>query len=139
MNNELTYRFEDEIILIKGNGDYSLNAVYELIGEVIQEAETLEKISILYDARGATAGRSNTEVRQFVSDIASHWPGRIHSLATVVSSDDRHALARLGSLYAKVKGCEVEYFRDIKAAKQWIAETIETPPGEDDPLSGTNN
>jgi hypothetical protein len=132
MNNELTYRFEDEIILIKGNGDYSLNAVYELIGEVMQEAETLEKISILYDAREATAGRSNTEVRQFVSDIASHWPGRIYCIATVVSSDLRYERARLGKLLARVKGCETEYFRDIKLAKRWIAEKNKKPPSRND-------
>ena len=130
MSDDLTYRFEDQIIYIVGNGDYSLNSVYELIGEVIQEAVTLENISILYDARGATAERSNTEVRQFVSDMASHFSGRIHCLATVASSDNRYDLARLGSLYAKVKGCEVEYFHDVQSAKQWIAEKIKTPPGE---------
>ncbi len=128
MGDELRYWYEDEIIYIKGDGDYSLNSLYELIGEVIQEAETLENISILYDGRGATAERSNAEVRQFVSDIASHWLGRIHCLATVVSSDNRYELARLGSLYAKVKGCEAQYFRDIKSAKQWIAEKNKTPP-----------
>jgi hypothetical protein len=127
MGDELTYRFEDQIIYIVGNGDYTLNAVYELIGEIIKEAETLGNISILYDARGATAERSNTDVRQFVSNIASHWQGRIHCIATVVSSDLRYERARLGTLFARVKGCEAEYFRDIKLAKQWITEQIKKP------------
>jgi hypothetical protein len=130
MGDELTYRLEDGIIYLVGNGDYSLNSAYELIGEIIQEAEALENISILYDARGATAERSTTEVRQFVSNIASHWPGRIHSIATVVSSDDRLELARLGTLFARVKGCEAEYFRDINLAKQWITEKINILPSE---------
>ena len=127
----LTYSLEDEIICIVGSGDYSLISLYELIGEVIHETETLEKISILYDARGATAEFSNTEVRQFVSDVAKHWPGRINCIATVVSSDRGYSLARLGSLYANVKGCNAEYFRDIKLAKQWITEKIHNLPGED--------
>jgi hypothetical protein len=129
MSEDLTYRLEDQIINIVGDGDYTLNSVYELIGEVIQEVVTLNRVSILDDARGATAERSNTEIRHFVSDMASHFSGRINCLATVVSSDSRYDLARLGSLYAKVKGCEVEYFHDIQSAKQWITDKIKTPPG----------
>jgi hypothetical protein len=130
MSDVLTYRLEEEIIYILGNANYSLNSLYELIGEVLQEAETLDKIFILYDARGVTAKYSNTEVRQFVSKIARHWPGRIDCMATVVSSDDSYNLARLGSLYARVKGCDAEYFRDIELAKQWIEEKINYLPSE---------
>lgn len=128
MNDELTYSLKEQIINIVGNGDYSLNSLCELIGEVIQEAETLEKISILYDASCATAERNNTEVRQFVSDVASQWPGKIHCLATVVSSENSYNLARLGSLYGKVKVCEVECYHDIKSAEQWITEKIKILP-----------
>ena len=90
----------------------------------------MKNISILYDGRGATAKFSNTEVRQFVSDVARHWPGRIDCMATVVSSDDNYNRARLGSLYARVKGCDAEYFRDIELAKQWIDEKINNLPSE---------
>ena len=64
--------------------------------------------------------RSAEEIRNIVDFIGFSVQKVNHKCAVLVSTDIHYGLSRMGSVFSESYGAEVNVFRDIKEALDWL-------------------
>ena len=126
MNNNLSYWVERDILFLQIKGKNTVDETLGLFERAFADKSTPEKVSIIVDARFSDTQNNEEEKIRFTNGLR-RYSLRIIQQAIVVSNDSQFIDIRQTSSYSKSDGYEVQSFREIESAREWI---------EDIPLMG---
>ena len=126
MNNNLSYWVERDILFLQIKGKNKVDDILGLYETAFADKSTPAKVSIIVDAR-FSGNQNNEEEKIRFTDGLRKYSLRIIQQAIVVSKDSQFIDIRQTSSYSKSDGYEVQSFREIESARDWV---------EDIPLMG---
>jgi len=126
MNNNLSYWVERDILFLQIIGKNTVDDILSLYERAFTDKSTPEKVSIIVDARFSDNQHNEEEKTRFTNGLRKYFL-RILQQAIVVAKDSQFIDIRQTSSYSKSDGYEVQSFREIESAREWI---------EDIPLMG---
>jgi len=117
----LSYSYDDEMLRIVGEGNYTARDLKDLLLAAISDPRTKPGIPTLMDVRKSDATRTTDELVSVVDFLGSQRDQRVPlRCAVVTSSDLRFGLSRMASVYVERYGVELQVFRDIESAEYWL-------------------
>lgn len=117
----LSYRYDDEMLRIVGEGDYTAQAFRDLLVAAISDPRTRPGIPTLIDVRRSEATRSTDELVAMVDFLGSKRDRSVPlRCAVVATSDLRFGLSRMVSVYVEKYGVELRAFREVESAETWL-------------------
>ena len=117
----LCYGYDDEILRIVGEGDYTAQDLKDLLVAAISDPRTRPGIPTLMDIRRSEATRTTDELVSIVDFLGSKRDRSVPLRCAVVATGDlRFGLSRMVSVYVERYGVDLRAFRDIESAELWL-------------------
>jgi len=119
MNNNLSYRVERDILYLQIKGQNTIDDILGLYERAFADKSTPQKVSIIVDARSSETVSSNEDIERFVNGLRK-FSQRIIRQAVVISTDRQFGDTRQASFFAEFDDYEVQPFREVELAIEWI-------------------
>jgi hypothetical protein len=117
----LSYSYDDDMLRIVGEGDYTAQDLKDLLVAALSDPRTTPGISTLMDIRRSEASRTTDELVSVVDFLGSKRDRTVPlRCAVVTASDLRFGLSRMVSVYLERYGVDLRVFRDIEPAEFWL-------------------
>lgn len=117
----LCYSYDDKMLRIVGEGDYTAQDLKDLLVAAISDPRTRPGIPTLMDIRRSEATRTNDELVSIVDFLGSKRDRSVPLRCAVVATGDlRFGLSRMVSVYVERYGVELRVFRDVESAEAWL-------------------
>jgi len=117
----LCYSYDDEMLRIVGEGDYTAQDLKDLLVAAISDPRTRPGIPTLMDIRRSEATRTTDELVSIVDFLGSKRDRSVPLRCAVVATGDlRFGLSRMVSVYLERYGVELRVFRDVESAEAWL-------------------
>lgn len=118
----LSYRLEKDLLTVVAEGDFGLSDVEKVFHRALADPACPAQVWVLVDARRAVVNPPVGELRDTARFVASLGT-RLHPrLALVVERDLLFGLGRMLGTFAERHGLTLETFRDLQAARAWLAQ-----------------
>jgi hypothetical protein len=124
MNKRLTYNIENNVLFLFTKGDYSAQEFIDLLKTALNDSRLPQKFGVIVDARHSIADHTIADIKP-IEDELNKWKENIVRLAIVVSTDLHFGITRQSSVYAEFANREVEPFRDMESAIDWVRKKTE--------------
>jgi hypothetical protein len=108
------------------SGSVITGDIIDALGRMLKDPDFKEGMDVLWDFREVKSGNSEAEdIREIVSFIRTNQEkrGRNYRVALVVSRDIDFGLARMYEAYSQELPFDIQIFKDIKDAEQWLNPT----------------
>jgi hypothetical protein len=117
----LSYSYDGDVLRIVGEGNYSVQALKDLLTAAMSDPRTRPGMSTLMDIRQSEATRTTEELVSVVDFLGSKRDRSVPLRCAVVAAGDlRFGLSRMVSVYVEKYGVELRVFRDLESAEFWL-------------------
>ena len=119
----VTYKLKGDLLKMELVGENVPDDVIATFEKAVNDPLCPNPVSLLVDVRQSQTLELQPvpEIRR-VAEYLGPFRARIGGRAAVVASSDVHfGLSRLGSVYSETVGVEVQVFRDLESAVNWLA------------------
>lgn len=117
----LTYQFRDGIVEVVSEGQHDFEHLLEVSQRALQELSITPPVPVLVDARRTERDPGAAELSAIAEHLGALRPFFGPTIAIVVSSDLHFGLGRMFEVLARTHGIEARVYRDMDAARAWIA------------------
>ena len=110
-------------VIITASGIVKGKDIIEGLGRMLQDPDFKEGMDALGDFRTVHSANSETaDIREIVSFVRANQKkrGSNYRVALVVSRDIDFGLARMFEAYSQELPFDIQIFKDIKDAEQWL-------------------
>jgi hypothetical protein len=118
----VTYAFDDSIVVIRMEGQYTVPDLEQAILAGLGDPHRPADAVLMFDLSESRAlrDRPTEDVRGMARFLARHRARYGSRLAMVAPSDLAFGLMRLGAVTAEGGGVDAEVFRDYVTARAWL-------------------
>jgi hypothetical protein len=118
----VTYRFDENIIVIELSGEYSVDEMSSVVIEAFQDSARSKNSVLMIDLTNSRSiyQRSSETIIAVAHFIGSYGHQFNNRLALVAPDDFKFGMMRMSSVSADKLGIKVEIFREFNKAKEWL-------------------
>jgi hypothetical protein len=119
----VAYEFDGNVIVLRAADTYATSDLKVAVLEALDDERLPRQAVMLLDLRESRSLQQRTadDVRDMARFLVAHGKRFGNRLAVVAPGDLGFGLMRLGAVTAETGGVSTEVFRDIAAAREWLA------------------
>lgn len=118
-----SWEIRDRILIVTAIGDWSDGGPPAAVDQAITDPRFKPGMSLLLDVRQSTMNLSADEVRLRSKGLALLGTKGLSSRCAIVVGPKlfQYGLARMAKVFLEHRGMELEIFRDLDAALEWLS------------------
>ncbi|UCF64357.1 MAG: hypothetical protein JSW33_00595 [bacterium] len=116
-------------IVMTASGNIGSKEIVKALQRTLTDPDFKKGMDILWDFQAVNESLVDTqEILDIVTFIKNHQDtrGSNYRVALVVSRDLDYGLARMYEAYSQGLPCQIQIFKNLNAAKNWLAENRQT-------------